>query len=812
MKNLVVILLAALFMAGCFLESSSGVEEVVLERFNDEGVRYSPGSYRGKVKFSLPYRTVKKAKIVSLDYGLTPKDTFDAEIGGYGNSISVSFSNKELGSPYVEVHLFVDMEKSSKLMEFTHYVDITNEDDPELNLLSAISAERIERLYKESKGRLKDVRRDVLEEMEKVFALNGKLYNPSLFSALKNQADDNVYLYCLWEAPDSVFYDEFKKLRHYLRNHDRLSDSIKIRIADEIYDLSRQGSLRYKDPEMAFYQAGYQLPLDTLLNPHKGSVVFIDAKEGKFYGETWIYDEGWRTVSSLEKSIGVCYKLDVSYAQADGKYYKCNVGSSTWMEIGVSEWLTTAKGKCERNTERIRSSNGVDYLCHNETWMDSFTKSDLTYWASLEEAEIENRATTEFGPCSMDLFPDNKRILEDSIFVGCTEMQTKVSNTRWTVWHRISYEEYYLPSSGKEDEYAELPDGRFYVRTKTNGCLPVLNCWQEILAPQYYNHSCMGANPGEIVHYEVNGGDQYFLCEAFGLTMGSYGKWRRIPDEDVLPPVKDEQTCFLLYTLKKYDDIFYVCLEDGDTRNWKVAPDSLVMPPDSIGHFCTNSIQDSVEKFGDDYYVCRNRRWRKMSAEEIVNGIPCTSKTRDVLELQDGVYYLCTSRGWRETEENEVLEGARCFDQVVDDVNKLDDVYYVCDGRNMRWRALNENEVIDGKVCNYGNQSVKEQIISKGSDFYMCDYRNGWRKMDADEFIDGLACVAVNVDSVRQLNDDYYVCDGRNYKWRILEDVEIKNGVACNHGNFRMNGKEIIVDGVHYKCDYQLGWREMTAD
>lgn len=142
--------------------------------------------------------------------------------------------------------------------------------------------------------------------------------------------------------------------------------------------------------------------------------------------------------------------------------------------------------------------------------------------------------------------------------------------------------------------------------------------WVETIAPIYYGDY---GNAGEYVIYD----GQYFQC------WGGF-EWHAVPEEFVLPPVKDLQQCKPGNYAQYGDKVFhcYKYLRDDDYYGviWYEFPEDSIPIVQRNGLFCTDSTIDRIEEVDGTYWVCHhvilawdlgeNRYWTKLSFTDSV--------------------------------------------------------------------------------------------------------------------------------------------------------------------------------------------------
>ena len=157
-----------------------------------------------------------------------------------------------------------------------------------------------------------------------------------------------------------------------------------------------------------------------------------------------------------------------------------------------------------------------------------------------------------------------------SLYGRCTEEgQMEKVDVRFVecsvgTWKEIDSLHYYLGNCSYDNKKG-VHLGVYY------GCIseddPWGHYWNEITPPDYYDSTCIGSKDHKVLKFD----DEYYICET-DICRGSdgfsasdcyeNGTWRKLKDEELIPPVVDLEWCTKTVENKKlaYDGVFQFAL------------------------------------------------------------------------------------------------------------------------------------------------------------------------------------------------------------------------------------------------------------
>jgi hypothetical protein len=159
--------------------------------------------------------------------------------------------------------------------------------------------------------------------------------------------------------------------------------------------------------------------------------------------------------------------------------------------------------------------------------------------------------------------------------------------------------------------------------------------WIGILAPEYFGDVCDDARNKRIVEHD----SVYFKCNS-GLSWGT-PSWGVLKTEDILPPVFHKDTC-RENRVVKYGDVYYICRD----KEWKALSKEEIIPPVLDELPCGKSEKQSYVNYDDDYFICDNDKWSLADKDTIplpiIHGDTCDSRYWEHMVDYDNEYFICS--------------------------------------------------------------------------------------------------------------------------------------------------------------------------
>ena len=619
---------ASLIFVLLLLEACSHSEDVVLARYDENGVRYSPATVQGLVGY-LPTMEPTSVRIVNVDYQLNPVDSFEVELKNTNwSSNGFLVEDHDFEYPILKiVTVFPNGEKSK--MEFSQYyhLELSNYKISQ-NMYMALVAGRIESLMQTKDFDFNVAEAQALQEFSNLFDVNIDKIRTFELSSYKG-VDFNdyfMYLLCRHEISDSVFYSDFQKLRKDFALNGSLDSLMLVTAADAwlstfknvpSYDpdettfesISRDTAVGLKSMQASFFNRAYGI---NLLNKGIDSVQ-IKKESSAFNGRFFIYDKDgyghdfWRLKLPIEDTLGLCIASTSALVTYGGNEYLCKRGSNVWKKnVDHDELLGSFYGSCgysNKNGDFIYVRDSL-YVCEcdksdNCAWNDRYagkeiSEKDTAIYAKL----IEAKAVQKFGRCYNSDYGERKIL--DGVYIQCIR-------SKWVQVDSLTYYMGHCASNNLRGKH----HGAYY------GCREFADygagdtVWAEIPAPVYRNVIC---DKKSLKNVEEDNGD-YFICESKkveGSDDVKY-KWRKLDSAETIPPVINMDTCSVnQYNMKiAYDGEFYMCFIDG----WTHVKKESLLPIEQAGNLCSIKDYGLVKGYQGTYYICNtSNQWIELNA------------------------------------------------------------------------------------------------------------------------------------------------------------------------------------------------------
>ncbi len=457
----------------------------------------------------------------------------------------------------------------------------------------------------------------------------------------------------------------------------------------------------------------------------------------------------------------------------DGGSVRANVKSWNILDIPAYEnYLTiywnnayelggcsaTRSGVIAQNKNSKSKNYNVHYICKETSWQKATDYEKDTYqWAEGEEGEIKKGDVTE------------------TYYV--------FENGSWTVAKNETALR--LCTEARNGEIGKIDTTYFICKNKN---------WNKATVLEYDTYQFGPGDDGEVRAGKVNQ-DKFYVYEN--------GAWRASANE--IENNLGACVTSRLNEVGKSSNKYYTCKLSGwllstaleyDTYQWSAGTEGEMKPGSviSLNHYtyadgAWRATSNDVEyEFGacvasrvgekhlqdGKYYICENKAWKQITAEEYGLGY-CTASNSGVVENLNNVYYICKTEswvtataleydtyGWKAGTEGEMKPGS---------VNSSN--HYVYD--NGVWRAsANEIEYNLGACV----ISRLNEVGKTGTTYYTCK-SDGWTESTTLEY-DTYGMVCSRDGSIVGGNvvvENKYVCDAGSF--RELFDMEVSLGKAC---------------------------------
>lgn len=640
---LFVMLLASLFfLSGCFNSSydyTSGFEDVGENSVtgSEQDSSLSNRSLNGQFAFSLKLVPVK-VEVIAIDENLKEKKTIAGKIAEDGYSFSVdkfSYPTSLIKIRYTLKNLNRDFK-----MNFSQYASIADNHNLSITLASAIKGSRIESLIDDDAFSFDAADLKATRELYHILRLDsataGLKSSDSLshwlaVNTMNSYVENMSYSYFGGNF-DSTFQKRFELLSSALSDENLWWNSVsKIEIADAIVRNFRDRIIPmdgFLKPFADFWSGAYKLPACDSSN-------FLDsiknpAKSSVYFENAFICNKGG------SKNV----------------FYYWHPVNEMEDEIGLCPLLYQCS-KMYNDSVYVSNRNDMDwrlgnaketliYLygeCNNSNYKkvrvacDTIFLCDRDYkgffWSlNIDSLSVSRETFREYLVLKKygECSKTNnlvKGIVDSTYFVQCVDEK----------WIEISEDVYFGDSctEARTGERLRTPRAKYY-RCVARGDK---YAWIGILAPEYFGDVCDDARNKRIVEHD----SVYFKCNS-GLSWGT-PSWGVLKTEDILPPVFHKDTC-RENRVVKYGDVYYICRD----KEWKALSKEEIIPPVLDELPCGKSEKQSYVNYDDDYFICDNDKWSLADKDTIplpiIHGDTCDSRYWEHMVEYDNEYFICS--------------------------------------------------------------------------------------------------------------------------------------------------------------------------
>ena len=418
----------------------------------------------------------------------------------------------------------------------------------------------------------------------------------------------------------------------------------------------------------------------------------------------------------------------------------------------------TRSGVIAQNKNSKSKNYNVHYICKVTSWQKATDFEKDTYeWADGEEGEVKKGNVTA------------------TYYV--------FENGKWTVAKNETA--LGLCTANRSGEIAKIDAAYFICKDKS---------WRTATVLEYDTDGFGLGDDGEVRVGKVNK-DKYYVYEngawraAKSAIEENLGACVESREGEVAKPVTAYYICksnnWRIATALEYDTYGWKAGTEGEVKEGSVTATNHYVYVDGAWRAAADDVEYEfgacVTKKGGEkhvqkgkYYICENKSWNQITAEEYGLGY-CTSSNTGVVKMLNDVYYICKSEiwteataleydtyGWKAGTEGEMKPGS---------VNSSN--HYVYD--NGVWRAsANEIEYNLGACV----ISRLNEVGKTGTTYYTCK-SDGWTESTTLEY-DTYGMVCSRDGSIVGGNvvvENKYVCDAGSF--RELFDMEVSLGKAC---------------------------------
>lgn len=629
-------LLSAFLLSGCGPETSYNIQSKTEEEENSSASSREYPLDNRKLSGTAYFREGMRLLdvfVITLNNQLKPRDTVEAKVSSSFFEVDArDYSKSEI---LIRYRCLYGDSLNRDTLDLSQYFDISREDNFSLDLLSALISERVKTLHKTSSDLV----------WEKNVAMSEADLFLDDYPEKKDSLSRLLYLYCGHSVQAPAFGKNFNNLAKALGKKDSwrqvissadLADSLigyfdvdgdtlgedfksaASNVLEDVYGLYPpmvQGATSHIANDSSVYN-GYPVVSD-----------FVSKRYDRLH---------WRLLSETERRYGPCYNNLDTMVVDHGVVYSCDSGKSSW-RMNSGELSAAFFYDCHKGDLKIRFlPDGSEYLCKDGVWSSYGCKDGWCYRVSgYDEYEFDSRVVWLEDECTQKR--EGEHVFANSDFAVCND----------GYWKKINGDKFYDNECNSYMKGAtfKLPLRRDAIGTDTAYFYCDGKTWRDTLPPVFYGEVCNSDNANRVVIYN----DKYFVCDK---------GWRLLTNEELIPPVRNLDTCSSFCKYAKYGSSYYSCYNN----QWELLDDSLVTAPIRAGIVCDASKQDQIEKIGDEYFICTSGGWQTPADQrvafydhrvahdgECANGVTGTSVYYYRSRSGYGYYFLCGDKDWQMT-------------------------------------------------------------------------------------------------------------------------------------------------------------------
>ena len=242
-----------------------------------------------------------------------------------------------------------------------------------------------------------------------------------------------------------------------------------------------------------------------------------------------------------------------------------------------------------------------------------------------------------------------------------------------------------------------------------------------------------------------------------------------------------------LSEVSKFGNEYYTCKTSGwvlstaleyDTYQWTAGTDGEVKPGSVIS---------------SNHYTYADGAWRATASDMEYEFGACVASRSDEKHLQDGKYYICENKAWKQITAEEYGLGY-CMASNSGVVENLNNVYYICKTESWVTATALEYDTYGWKA---GTEGEMKPGSVNSSNHYV--YENGaWRASANDVEFENGACVASRDGEKHIQNGTYYICETGNWEEATVLEYDTYGKTCSEDGS--IVGGEVVAENK-YVCD-----------
>ena len=403
----------------------------------------------------------------------------------------------------------------------------------------------------------------------------------------------------------------------------------------------------------------------------------------------------------------------------------------------------TRSGVIAQNKNSKSKNYNVHYICRETSWQKATDfEKDSYEWTDGEEGEVKKgNVTTTYYVFENGAWRASVSEIENNLGACVTSRLNEVGKSGnkyytcksggWVLSTALEYDTYQWTAGtdGEVKPGSVISSNRY---TYADGA------WRATSSDMEYEFgACVASRNGE-KHIQE---DKYYICENKA--------WKQITAEEYGLGYCTTSNSGVVENL---NDVYYICKSGSwvtatvleyDTYGWKAGTEGEMKPGsvNSSNHYvyvdgawratandmeyefgaCVASRSNEKHIQNGKYYICENKTWKQITAEEYGLGYCMASNSGVVVNLNN-VYYICKTESWVTATALEYdTYGKTCLtDGTIVSGEVITSNKYVCDANS--FRVANEQELSLNKGCTSytENEIIIKQISDTQDSIYTC--------------------------------------------------------------------------------------------
>ena len=497
----------------------------------------------------------------------------------------------------------------------------------------------------------------------------------------------------------------------------------------------------------------------------------------------------WTTLSSTEKSIGICMpkiydKIDT--IKSSGTSYICD--TTGWRTATVYDYY----GSCD-STKLYTSKtvSGITYGCQNAKSWEKLTHPTTVFGFCTPKLKgtLKADSTNKVYICD-SLW---RTATKDEVLGVCNEDNEGLEKTYSSIKYACINKEWRTYTS-LEKSIGLCYKGTLGKIASDNNVTYICkeDGWKKYAIEDAYG-KCTNSIKGKIVEF----GNETYGCAGY--------YWRKLDSLDLTFGMCLERDEHKIY---EYNGNHYFCDDD----EWEIAPYWNVLEK------CTKAIEGKIVKYREKQYYCSQPEgWQEYDALDKELG-KCDSKSYGISKVYNGYNYGCVTENGNDSKRHKWRKE-----------NDLDKALGFCYGNTYDWTVYEGKDYVcddDGEwytasslwamysICDDRFPARLGKTVGFKGQHYYCNVdmepsnskTDGWYALQPIDSIKG-PCYFNKLGDTLTFEGEYYYC-GKNtskvYRWIPATKMAEYYG-KCTSSN---DGVTVSFEGSHYQCNDGLWHRD----